>query len=123
MGGANLSLSEWAVLTWKRDRPIKKAARLELRARYLQAVRRKLTEICGPNYEIKTGLDKDGGVTAQVDDVRFGTYIYNEQVITIIPVVRCPSCERDVYLGAVEDLAELGEALEEFSVGLRHECR
>lgn len=123
MVGGDLSLRKWAVQTWKRDRPLKEAERLELEAKYLEAVRRKLIEMFGPNYDIKTGIHKDGRVVATVDDVRFSTFIYNEDVITIIPVVTCPSCEKDVYLGAVNDLAELGEALESFGLGLKHECR
>lgn len=123
MNSSALRLSEKATLTWKIERPIKEAARLELRARYLQAVRQKLIEMFGSGYEINAGIDKNGDITAKVDDLKFSTFIYNEEVITIIPVVTCPSCEKEVFLGAVNDLAEVGEALEEFKLGLRHLCR
>lgn len=122
MFGGELSLRERALLTWKRERPLKEAERLELKARYLEAVRRKLAEMFGQDYEIRAGIQDEDKVTAQVDDVRFSTFIYNEEVITVIPVVTCPSCEKDVYLGAVNDMAELGEALEAFYLGLNHEC-
>jgi hypothetical protein len=121
--GVKLSLKELALLTWKNERPRKEASRLELKARYLEAVRRKLIEMLGQEYEIKAGIDKEGAVTAKVDDLRFSTFIYNEDVITIIPVVECPSCGKDVFLGAVTDLAEVGEALEAFELRLKHECR
>lgn len=76
----------------------------------------------GPGYEIKVGVSDEERITAIVDNIRFNTFIYNEEVITIIPVEKCPCCGKDVRLGAVNDLAELGEALEEFELGLRHEC-
>jgi hypothetical protein len=123
MVGGELSLRERALLTWKRERPMKEVERLELKARYLEAVRRKLVEMFGQDYEIKAGLVDDERVTAQVDDVRFSTFIYNEEVITVIPVVTCSYCEKDVHLGAINNLAELGEALEAFALGLRHECQ
>jgi hypothetical protein len=123
MVGSDLSLRELALLTWKLERPMKEAERLELKARYLEAVRRKLIKMFGQDFEIRTAINEDERVTAQVDDLRFSTFIYNEEVITIIPVVTCPSCEREVFLGAVNDLAELGEALEAFNLSLSHECQ
>lgn len=123
MVGGELSLRERALLTWKLERPMKEAERLELKARYLEAVRRKLAAMFGEYYEIRTGIVDDERVTAQIDDVRFSTFIYNEEVITIIPIVTCPYCERDVHLGGINDLAELGEALEAFSLGLKHDCK
>jgi hypothetical protein len=91
--------------------------------RYEQTVRRRLAEMFGQGYEVMTGVNEDGNIIAKVDDMRFSTFIYNEEVLTIIPVVTCSSCGRDVYLGSINDLAELGEALEAFSLGLRHECQ
>jgi hypothetical protein len=88
-----------------------------------QAVRRRLEEMFGPGYEVTTDINEDGNIIAKVDDVRFSTFIYNEESITVIPVVTCHSCEKDVYLGGINDLAELGEALEAFSLGRRHECK
>jgi hypothetical protein len=99
MIGGGLSLRERAVQTWKYDRPMKEAERLELKTKYLEAVRRKLVGMFGSGYEIKIGMKEDGRVTAEVDDVRFSTFIYNEDVITIIPMVTCPSCEKEVSLG------------------------
>jgi hypothetical protein len=123
MNGSNLRLSERAALTWRHERPTKEAARTEQRLKYEQVVRRRLDEMFGQGYEVTTSVNEDGNVIAIVDDVRFSTFIYNEEVITVIPVVKCHSCEKDVYLGAVNDLAELGEAMEAFSLGLRHECK
>lgn len=123
MSSGNLRLSERAALTWIRERSAKETERMGLRIRYELAVRRRLAEMFGQGYEVMTGLNEDGNVIAKVDDVRFSTFLYNEEVITIIPVVTCPSCGRDVYLGGINDLAELGEALEAFSLGLRHECQ
>lgn len=123
MSGGNLRLSERAALTWRHERPTKEAARTEWHIKNEQVVRRKLEEMFGQGYEITTRINEDGNVTAKVDDVRFSTFIYNEEAITVIPVVRCHSCEKDVYLGGINDLAELGEALEAFSLGLRHECQ
>jgi hypothetical protein len=123
MTDSNLSLKELALLTWKNERSKKEASRLELKAKYLQSIRRKLTEMFGQVYEINTSINEDEVVIATVDNMRFSTFIYNEEVITIIPVVKCPSCGKDAFLGAVNDLAELGEVLEEFELGLRHTCR
>lgn len=122
MVGGEMGLKERAMLTWKLERPMKEAERLELRARYLEAVRRKLVNMFGHEYEVKTFIYEDERIAAQVDDMRFKTFIYNEETITIIPVVTCPSCGREVSLGGINDLAELGEVLESFVQGLLHEC-
>ncbi len=123
MSSGNLRLSERAAVTWIQERPSKEAERLAQRMRYEQTVRRRLAEMFGQGYEVMTGVNEDGNVIAKVDDVRFSTFIYNDEVMTIIPVVTCSSCGRDVYLGSINDLAELGEALEAFSLGLKHECQ
>jgi hypothetical protein len=102
---------------------MKEAARLELKVKYIEAVRRRLVEMFGQEYEIKTGIDEDESVTATVDGMKFSAFIYNEDTITITPVVICPLCNKEAFLGAINDLAELGEALEEFGLGLRHTCR
>ncbi len=117
-----MALREKAILTWHRERPMKEAARMEQQVRLLEAVRSKLDKMFGPGYEIKVGVIDDERIIGIVDDIRFNTFIYNEEVITIIPVEKCPYCEKDARLGAVNDLAELGEALEEFELGMRHEC-
>jgi hypothetical protein len=122
MVGGEMGLRERALLTWKLERPVKEAERVELKARYLEAVRQKLVNMFGHDYEIKTFIYEEERIAAQVDDVRFSTFIYNEETITIIPVVTCPLCDRDVSLGGINDLAELGEALESFIQGLSHEC-
>lgn len=122
MVGGEISLRERALITWKLERPKKEAERLEKKARYLEAVRKKLVDMFGQDYVIKAFLHEDDRITAQVDDVRFSTFIYNEEIITIIPVITCPSCDREVFLGGINDLAELGEALESFIQGLSHEC-
>lgn len=123
MSSSNLRLNERAALTWIRERTAKESERIGLHIKYEQAVRRRLEEMFGRGYEVMTDVNENGNVIARVDDVRFSTFIYNEEVMTIILVVTCPSCGRDVYLGEIKDLAELGEALEAFSLGLRHECR
>jgi hypothetical protein len=102
---------------------MKEAERVEQKARLLEAVRCKLDKMFGPGYEIEVGIIDEQRISAVVDDVLFNTFIYNEEVITVIPVGHCPSCNKDALLGAVNDLAELGEALEEFELGLRHQCR
>ena len=123
MHSGNLRLSERAALTWIRERTAKEAERLARRVRYEQVVRRRLAEMFGQGYDVMTGVNEDGNVIARVDDLRFSTFIYNEEVMTIIPVVTCSSCGRDVHLGSINDLTDLGEALEAFSLGLRHECQ
>lgn len=123
MSSGNLRLSDRATLTWRHERPTKEAVRTERRMKLEQAVRRRLEEMFGPSYEVTTAINGDGNVIAKVDDVRFSTFIYNEEVITVIPIVTCHYCEKDVYLGGINDLAELGEALEAFTLGLQHECQ
>jgi hypothetical protein len=123
MSSGNLRLSDRATLTWRHERPTKEAVRTEQRRTFEQIVRERLEEMFGPGYEVTTAITEDGNVIAKVDDVRFSIFIYNEETITVIPVVTCHYCEKDVYLGGIKDLAELGEALEAFSLGLRHECQ
>jgi hypothetical protein len=123
MSSGNLRLSDRATRTWRHERPTKEAVRTEQRRKLEQVVRGRLEEMFGPGYEVTTAITEDGNVIAKVDDVRFSTFIYNEEAITVIPIVTCHSCEKDVYLGGINDLAELGEALEAFSLGLRHECQ
>jgi hypothetical protein len=119
---SNLSLRERAMTAWKRERPLKEAARVEQKARLVEAVRRKLTEMFGTEYEIKVGIVGEERITASVEEMRFNTFIYNEETITIIPVERCLYCGIDVTLGSVEDLADLGRALEELEQGPGHRC-
>ena len=117
-----MRLSEQAALIWRDKQSVREGPHEALRAINVHAVRRKLIEIFGADYVITVRWKDDRRVTAMVDDVRFSTFIYNERTITVIPVVRCPSCAKDVFLGAVEDLVELGKALKEFEQGMRHEC-
>lgn len=117
-----LTLREKAILTWKRERPLKEAAKIEQQARYLKAVRRLLEQMVGTEYDIDIGVNDDGYIEATIQDLHFRTFIYNEEVITIIPTDYCSSCHKQISLGGVEDLAELGQALEEFKLGLRHQC-
>src|SRR5215211_5474201 len=97
-----------AMLTWKRERPMKEAARIEQRVRFMEAVRRKLTQMFGTEYEIKVGIIGEESITATVEEIRFNTCIYNEDIITIIPIERCHYCGKDISLGSIDDLADLG---------------
>jgi hypothetical protein len=81
-----------------------------------------MAQMFSSEYEIKVGILHDQHIGAIVGDIRFRTFIYNENLITVVPVERCFYCEKDTLLGAIYDLAELGEALEEFELGLRHQC-
>ncbi|HEX8475394.1 MAG TPA: hypothetical protein VF666_15290 [Pyrinomonadaceae bacterium] len=119
---SSLTLRAKAMLTWKRERPLKEAARIEQQARLVEAVRRKLLQMFGSEYEIKVGIVGEERITASVEEIRFNTCIYNEDVITIIPIERCLYCGRDVTLGSVDDLADLGKALEELEQGQGHQC-
>lgn len=119
---SSLSLRAKAMLTWKHERPLKEAAKVEEQARLMEAVRRRLTQMFGSEYEIKVGIVGEERITATVEEIRFNTCIYNEDVITIIPVERCLYCGRDVMLGSINDLADLGKALEELEQGRGHQC-
>lgn len=117
-----LTLRQKAILTWYHERSMKKAARVEQQARLLETVHQKMVQMFSSEYEIKVGVLDNQHIGAIVGDVRFRTFIYNENLITVVPVERCSYCEKDTLLGAICDLAELGEALEEFELGLRHQC-
>jgi hypothetical protein len=117
-----LSLREKAALAWKSDRPMREAARLEKRAKDLAAVRAKLTEIFGTEYEIKVGLDENKKIVAVVEDLRFTAITYTYQIIDISLIERCPQCGEDLMIGLVSNLADIGELIEQVEAGKLHEC-
>ncbi len=120
-----LSLRQRAALAWKNERPLREAARVEKKARQIEAVHAKLEHMFGPESKIKLGLSPAGTVTAQVEDVRFTTDFYEDDFfcsLTIILKERCPYCGRDMTLGHLEDLADLGKLLEDFEAGISHKC-
>jgi hypothetical protein len=119
---SSLPLRAKAMLTWKRERPMKEAARIEQRVKFMEAVRRKLTQMFGTEYEIKVEIVGKESITATVEEIRFNTCIFNEDIITIIPIERCLYCGRDISLGSVDDLADLGKVLEELEQGRGHQC-
>jgi hypothetical protein len=116
------SLREKAFLAWERERPMREAARLEKRARQIAALRKKLKEMFGEEYEIKVGIDANKTVIATVEDLRFTAITYAYELLSISLVERCPRCGKEIPIGIVSDLADVGEAIEEFEAGLRHEC-
>lgn len=119
----NMRLSEQAALIWRDKQFVTEELPEALSTKYVQAVRRKLIEMFGSDYVITIRFIDERRIAAMVDDMRFSTFIYNERTITVIPVVKCPACSKDAFLGAVEDMAGLGEALVEFEQGMRHECQ
>lgn len=121
-GRPGLTLRQKAALAWERERPMREAARLERRVKLLSLVREKLTRIFGPEYEVKVGVEQDGRVIAVVEDLRFTTITYSLEFVTISLVERCPRCGRDMPIGPVSDLADVGELLAEFEAGTLHEC-
>jgi hypothetical protein len=121
-GMGELTLRQKAALAWIRERPLREAARLEKRVKVLSVVREKLTRIFGKEYEIQVGVEPDGKIIAWVEDLRFTTITYSVEFITISLVERCPRCSLDLPIGAVSDLADIGELLEAFVAGKLHEC-
>ena len=119
---SGLSLREKAILAWQHERPMREAARLEKRAKQLTAVRDKLRAIFSEDYEIKVGIDASEGVVASVEDLRFTAITYSYELITISLVERCPQCGADLPIAPVSNLADIGQALEEFAAGIKHEC-
>jgi hypothetical protein len=126
MGGeVKLSIRERAAIAWKRTRPLREAARIEKQARQLEAVDKKLTQMFGSGCEIKLGLSPVGTVTAEVEDLRFTSDFYEDDFFCSLSIIlkeRCLYCGRDMTLGKVNDLADLGKLLEEFEQGLIHRC-
>lgn len=119
---SQLTLREKALLTWRRVRPNREAARLLWQAEKLEKVRQKLVWILGSDENIELGINSNGDITATVEDVQFTTYNYDDDLLHVVPIIKCPFCEKDVSLGSIEDLAELGEKLELFQNGYRHTC-
>lgn len=119
---SQLTLRERAVLTWKRVRPSREASRLLRQAEKLEKVREKLVRIIGSEENIEMGINSNGDITATVEDVQFTTYSYDDDLLHIVPIVKCRFCGKDVSLGFIEDLAELGEKLELLPNGYRHTC-
>jgi hypothetical protein len=119
---AGLTLREKATLAWRHERPMREAARLERRAKQLAAVREKLRVIFGTEYEIKVGIDAEEKVIATVEDLRFTAITYSYELINLSLVERCPRCGEDLPIAPISNLADVGEALEAFESGLRHEC-
>jgi hypothetical protein len=118
----SLSLREKAALAWEQERPMREAARLEKRARQIAAVRAQLKRIFGADYEIRVGIDGNGKVMATVEDLRFTVSTYTPEIFSIYLVERCPQCDKELPIGVVSDLADVGQALEEFEAGNTHEC-
>lgn len=119
---SSLSLREKAVLVWREERPVREAERLQRQVVKLNSVREKLQNILGPEYKIRIGINSQGDVTAVVEDLRFITYGYDDDLLHIVPIVRCGKCGKDVSLGYINDLAELGEKLETTDLSIRHSC-
>lgn len=120
-----VSLRQRAALAWKKERPLREAARVEKQARQLEAVHAKLEQMFGPESKIKLGLTPAGTVTAQVEDVRFTTDFYEDDYFCSLAIIlkeTCPYCGRDMTLGHLDNLADLGKLLEEFEAGISHKC-
>jgi hypothetical protein len=117
-----LSLREKAALAWKSERPMREVARLEKRARQITAVRARLREIFGTEYEIKVGIDEDKQIVAMIEDLRFIAICYDCEIFNISLIEKCPQCGKDMPLGFVSNLADIGELMEEFEAGNIHEC-
>lgn len=118
----NLSLREKAALAWKSERPMREAARMEKYAKQIVAVRVKLTEIFGTEYEIKVGMDENKKIVATIEDLRFTAITYSYQLIDISLVESCPQCGKDMPIGTVSNLADIGELIERLEAGNLHEC-
>lgn len=120
-----VSLRQRAALAWKSERPLREAARVEKQARQMEAVHAKLEQMFGPESNIKLGLSSTGTITAQVEDVRFTTDFYEDDFFCTLAIIlkeTCPYCGRDMILGRLDDLADLGKLLEEFEAGISHKC-
>jgi hypothetical protein len=120
-----LSIREKAAIAWKRERPLREAARIEQQARQMEAVDKKLTQMFGPECEIKLGLSPAGTIIAEVENVRFTTDFYEDDFFCSLAIILkeiCPYCGRDMILGRVDNLADLGKRLEEFESGISHSC-
>lgn len=119
------NLREKAAAAWKRERPLREAARVEKLARQIEAAEAKLAEMFGPGCEIKMGLNPAGTVRAEVEDLRFLADYYEDDFfcsLSIILMETCPSCGRELMLGGVDNLADVGKKLEEFEQGHRLQC-
>lgn len=119
---SNLSLREKAILTWIQERPIREAQRLRWQVEKINAVHEKLRKILGSEYEIKIGINSNGDITAVVEDLRFTTYNYDDDLLHIVLIVKCRLCGKDVSLGFINDIADLGEKLEKSYLSTRHRC-
>lgn len=120
-----LSLREKAAIAWRHAQPLREAARVEKQARQLEAVHQKLEQIFGPECRIKLGLSPAGTITAEIEDLRFTTDFYEDDFFCSLSIIlkeHCPYCDRDMILGNINDLADLGKLLEEFNTGLSHKC-
>jgi hypothetical protein len=120
-----ISLRQKAALAWKCERPMREAAQVEKKARQLEAVHAKLEQMFGQESEIKLGVSTAGTITAQVEDVRFTTDFYEDDFFCSLAIIlkeTCPYCGRDMILGRLDDLADLGKLLEEFEAGISHKC-
>lgn len=121
----SLSIRKKAAIAWKRERPLREAARIEKQARQLEAVNKKLEQMFGSECEIKLGLSSAGTITAEVEDIRFTTDFYEDDFFCSLSIILkefCPLCGRDMVLGAINNLADLGKALEEFEARISHKC-
>jgi hypothetical protein len=122
VGKGVLSLREKAALAWEHERPMREAAQLEKRARQIAAVRAQLRRIFGAEYDVRVGIDANGKVIATVEDLKFTVSSYSPEFFSIYLIERCPRCGKELPIGVVSDLADVGQVLEEFQAGQTHEC-
>lgn len=79
----------------------------------------------GPSCEIKMGLSPSGTVRAEVEDLRFLADYYEDDFycsLSIILMETCAFCGRELMLGGVDNLADVGKKLEEFEQEHIHRC-
>lgn len=117
-----MPVREKAARAWEHERPMREAARLEKRARQIAALRGKLRSIFGAEYAIQIGINADGKLIATVEDLQFTVSSYSPELFSIYLVEICPRCDKELPIGIVSDLADVGQVLEEFATGLTHEC-
>ena len=120
-----LSIRAKAALAWKHEHPLREATRIEKQARQLEAVNKKLEQIFGAEYEIKLGLSAGGSIIAEVEDLRFTSDFYEDDYFCSLSIILkevCPYCGREMTLGVINNLADVGKALQEFEAGDSHKC-
>lgn len=127
---SNLPLYHKALLAWHDEVEKQYKAMLEDKLTKLsEGVRRKMSEMFGPQYiiqvESRDDDPYDSVLEAEVENLRFLAFRSRGGGINIVLLMRCPRCDHQMPSNSLTRLADLGRELLQFELSgslSNHEC-